>query len=40
MSLMLGSLAAAGAKLGAFSLAPQAVFRSGYKKPALVDSPA
>ncbi|KUJ19279.1 putative beta-galactosidase E [Mollisia scopiformis] len=39
-SLALWSLDAAGAKLGGFALVPKAFIKSGYSKPALVDSPA
>jgi hypothetical protein len=39
VALTLWSLDAAGAKLGGLALVPQAVIKSSYSKPALVESP-
>ncbi|KAE8454333.1 hypothetical protein EG329_005258 [Mollisiaceae sp. DMI_Dod_QoI] len=40
VSLTLWSLDTSGAKIGGFALVPQAMIKSGYSKPSLVDSPA
>ncbi|CZR61388.1 probable beta-galactosidase [Phialocephala subalpina] len=39
VSLTLWSLDADGAKVGGFALVPQAIIKSGYSKPSLVESP-